>query len=495
MRLAAASFALCVAGCGRFGFGDARGGDAATTTDDVVVDVPVGELVTTPIKPSVTGPTDVFGYAVALSADGTTLAVGAYGEASNAVGVGGDPTNNDANLSGAVYIYTSTQRGIWTQQAYLKASNTGALDVFGYALAISADGNTLVVGAPDEDSAAITVDGDGADNTKPSAGAAYVFTRTGTTWAQDAYLKAPNSDQGDNFGEAVAITGDGTTVAIGAWSEDGVGGTVPDPSSNAVVDSGAVYTFMRVGAAWSPLRYLKASNAEANDHFGIEVVLSRDGTRMAISATAEASGAIGVGGNQLDNSQIQSGAVYVLVNSGSAWLQEAYVKASNTDGGDFFGYSIALSADGSMLAASSEGEDGASIGVGAAQLEGAGEAGAVYVFGRTGTTWAQAEYIKATNTGADDRFGRSVAVSSDGAALLAGAALEDGANDAATDSGAAYLYGRSGTAWSAQRYLKAPIITAGDQLGNSVALAGDGAKLALGAYRQGSGEGAVYVIE
>ena len=504
MRLAAASFALCAAACGRYGFGEGLT-DAPAISGDVATDTPVAFLgVTTPVKPGVTGPNDVFGHAVALSADGTTLAVGAFGESSISTGVGGDPTNNDANLSGAVYIYTSTQRGTWTPQAYLKASNTDALDVFGFSLAISADGNTLVVGAPDEDSGATTIDGDGTDDTKDSAGAAYVFRRTGPTWAQQAYLKAPNSDLGDNFGAAVAIAGDGNTIAIGAQTEDGVGGATPDPSSNAVIDSGAVYVFHRAGTAWSFQRYVKASNAESNDQFGIAIALSRDGARLAVSATSEASGAVGVGGNQLDNSQTQAGAVYVFATNGVAWPQEAYIKASNPDGGDFFGFALAISDDGSMLAVSAEGEDGASMGPGAAQIEGAGEAGAVYVFGRAGTVWAQDQYIKATNTGADDRFGRSVALSSDGLNLLVGAALEDssetgvlgiGGDNAAVDSGAAYLYQRTFGTWKALAYLKASTTTAGDQFGNSVALSGTASAIAIGAPRQGGGAGAVYVLE
>ena len=501
---AAALFALCMAAaCGRIGFGD--GTSDAPINGDIAIDTPAGFLgVTTPVKPGATGPNDVFGHAVALSADGTTLAVGAFGESSLSTGVGGDPLNNDANLAGAVYIYTSTQRGTWTPQAYLKASNTDALDVFGFSLAISADGNTLLVGAPDEDGGANTVDGDGSDDTKDSAGAAYVFARTGTTWAQQAYLKAGNSDAGDNFGEAVTISGDGNTIAIGAFSEDGVGGTLPDPNSNAVVDSGAVYTFERAGAVWAPLRYLKASNAETLDQFGSEVALSRDGMRLAISAPGEASGAIGVGGDEASNSQTQAGAVYVFVKSGSAWLQEAYIKASNTDGGDFFGSSLAISDDGSVLAVASEGEDGSATGPGAAQIEGAGEAGAVYVFRRANVTWSQDQYIKATNTGADDRFGRSVALSSDGLTLLVGAALEDssetglagsGADNTAVDSGSAYLYRRTAGTWAALLYIKASTTTAGDQFGNAVTLSGDAAKIAIGAPGQGGGEGAIYVLE
>jgi len=99
------------------------------------------------VKASVPGEGDQFGAAVALSADGTTMAIGATGEGSASRGVNGDQKNDDADDSGAVYVYVRNNKGEWTPQAFLKASNADSLDQFGTNLAISADGNTLVVGA------------------------------------------------------------------------------------------------------------------------------------------------------------------------------------------------------------------------------------------------------------------------------------------------------------------------------------------------------------
>ncbi len=116
--------------------------------------------------------------------------VGANEEDSNATGVNGDESDNSASNAGAAYVFT---RGgtTWSQAAYLKASNTGVSDGFGIAVAIS--GDTLVVGAPGEDSNATGVDGNQANNTATNSGAAYVFTRDSTTWSQQAYLKASNT--------------------------------------------------------------------------------------------------------------------------------------------------------------------------------------------------------------------------------------------------------------------------------------------------------------
>jgi trimeric autotransporter adhesin len=188
-------------------------------------------------KASNTGASDWFGISVALSGD--TLAVGAYGEASAAQGVGGNQGDNSASQSGAVYVFRRSGSA-WAQEAYLKASNTGAGDEFGISVALS--GDTLAVGARSEDSAAQGVGGNQGDNTATDSGAIYVFRRSGSAWAQEAYLKASNTGAGDSFGIRVALSGD--TLAVGAYFEasaaQGVGGNQGDDSAT---ESGAVYVF------------------------------------------------------------------------------------------------------------------------------------------------------------------------------------------------------------------------------------------------------------
>ncbi|EHL21181.1 Integrin alpha beta-propellor repeat-containing protein [Acidovorax sp. NO-1] len=149
-------------------------------------------------KASNTGAGDLFGYSVALSGDGTTLAVGAYREDSNATGANGDQGDNSAVDAGAVYVFTRVG-STWSQQGYVKASNTDANDFFGTSLALSGDGNTLAVGATGEDSNATGINGDPVDNSATLAGAVYVFTRSGSTWSQQAYVKASNTGAEDRF--------------------------------------------------------------------------------------------------------------------------------------------------------------------------------------------------------------------------------------------------------------------------------------------------------
>jgi hypothetical protein len=194
------------------------------------------------LKASNTGAGDHFGFSVTLSGD--TLAIGAYGEASGAVGVNvpGGQDDNSAFHAGAVYVLVRIGT-TWTQQAYLKASNTGAGDFFGFSVALS--GDTLAVGAWGESSAAIGVNAPGgqADNTGRGAGAAYVFVRSGATWIQHAYLKASNAESGDGFGYSVALSGDALAVGAGLEDSAAIGVNPSDQTDNSADRAGAVYVF------------------------------------------------------------------------------------------------------------------------------------------------------------------------------------------------------------------------------------------------------------
>ncbi len=218
------------------------------------------------------------------------------------------------------------------QQDYLKASNTDARDFFGWSVAIS--GDTLVVGADGEASNATGINGDQSDNSVQGAGAAYVFTRSGTVWSQQAYLKASNTDMGDWFGYSVAISGD--TVVVGAYREASYAtGINDDQSDNSAALAGAAYVFTRSGTVWSQQAYLKASNTDPVDRFGYTVAISGD--TLVVGAYREASYATGINDDQSDNSALDAGAAYVFTRSGTVWSQQAYLKASNTDMGDEFG--------------------------------------------------------------------------------------------------------------------------------------------------------------
>ena len=381
------------------------------------------------LKASNTDADDRFGGSVAISGD--TIVVGATGEDSNATGVNGDQSNNSASFAGAAYVFVRTGTN-WTQQAFLKASNTGPGDGFGRLVAVS--GDTVVVGAPSEDSFATAINGDQNDNSATNSGAAYVFARTGTIWAQQAYLKPSNTDANDNFGSSVAVSGD--TVVVGAPQEDSTATGVNGNQGNAAdlnFNSGAAYVFVRVGNSWSQQAYLKASTS-GDDRFGESVAIS--GHTVVIGAPADDS-----------NGLINPGAAYVFIRAGSTWSQQAFLTASNIGEDDFFGRSVAISGDTVVVAA--ESEDSNATGVdGNGSNDSASNSGAAYLFTRVGSTWSHKAYLKASNTGSGDFFGNSVAVS--GETIVVGALGEssnaigvngDQNNNNAGNSGAGYVFG------------------------------------------------------
>ncbi|MDA9014087.1 hypothetical protein N9I73_00685, partial [Porticoccaceae bacterium] len=314
---------------------------------------------------------DYFGESVSLGANGTTLAVGAYGEdAQRVVGTDDDydleADNNEKN-SGATYVFTATNDG-WIQEAYIKASTTGMSDYFGHSISLSADGKTLAVGAYQEDSFAKGINGNQRNDIIENSGAVFVFIRDQGDWPQQAYIKASNTDQNDQFGDSISLSADGNTLAVNAYREDsdskGINNNADD--NNNAGDSGAVYVFRRdTGwedatyqdnqSPWAQQAYIKASNAGSSDWFGNRLSLSGDGNTLAVSAKNEDNTLKGIiSGNDFAedndlNCCSNSGAVYIFTRDDSIWLEKTYIKAKNPVSNDQFGESVTLSGNGNTL--------------------------------------------------------------------------------------------------------------------------------------------------
>src|SRR5579875_695667 len=341
-----------------------------------------------------------FGWSVAVSGDGNTALVGAY-------------RANPSGLvaAGAAYVFVRSGT-TWSQQQKLTASDAAAGDNFGLSVALSADGNTALVGAYKADLSSSLTD----------AGAAYVFVRSGTTWSQQQKLIASDAAANDNFGTSVALSADGNTALVGAYKAD-------LPSS--LTDAGATYVFVRSGTTWSQQQKLTASDAAANDNFGTSVALSADGNTALVGAL---------------NANTSRGAAYVFVRSGSVWSQQQKLTASDSVLFDNFGTSVALSADGNT----------ALIGAYNADLPGPTNpirqnAGAAYVFVRSGSVWSQQQKLIAGDFAANDNFGMSVALNTDGHTALVGAPNAD--LSSSFDAGAAYAFAGcpAGAALAARR--------------------------------------------
>ncbi|MDH5693447.1 MAG: FG-GAP repeat protein [Gammaproteobacteria bacterium] len=389
---------------------------------------------------------DRFGISVALHDD--TLAVGAFGEDGDANSTI-DNSNNNTNHAGAVYVFTRDDKGEWSEQAYLKASNPGEDDFFGESLALF--GDTLAVGVRREDGDAKST-AETPNDKAQNAGAVYIFTRNSEgKWKQRQYLKASDASTKDEFGASVALSGD--TLAVGAPRKEGRFSNNLELPGVLIEGIGAAYVFTRDDAGdWSEQAALTASNTGGSDEFGASVALSGD--TLAVGAHLEDGDATSTASNSNENAE-DAGAVYVFTRDDEGkWSEQAYIKASDASGSDEFGASVALSGDALVVGApfalgtiSTNSVAEISTVAPAAVSEFVGKTGAAFVFTQDDAgDWSERARLTASNTGASDEFGGSVALSGD--TLAVGAHMENGdadstvasPNDKANNSGAVYVF-------------------------------------------------------
>jgi hypothetical protein len=278
--------------------------------------------------------------------------------------------------------------------------------------------------------------------------------RSGSTWSQQAYLKASQVTTLDNFGWSVDVSED--TVVVGARYEDSSTTGINSTPNDSADSAGAAYVFVRSGSTWSQQAYLKPNavgTTQAGDQFGWAVAVSGD--TVVVGADFEDSSTTGI--NSTSNEALgatgNAGAAYVFVRSSGTWSQQAYLKPNavgTTQAGDQFGHSVDVSGD--TVVVGGVFEDSSTTGINSTPNETAGGAGAAYVFVRSGSTWSQQAYLKASQVTAADQFGRSVAVSGD--TVLVGANREGSSttgvnstpNESAGSAGAAYVFTGLGVA-------------------------------------------------
>ncbi len=352
------------------------------------------------------------------------------------VGAQGDDENGDD--SGAAYVFTRSGDD-WSQEAKLTANDAEAGDQFGGSVALF--GETILVGARRDD-----------DNGDES-GAAYLFTRHGSGWVQQAKLTAADGESGAEFGRSVALCGD--TAVIGAALDDAKG-----------EDSGSVYMFTRSGTNWSQLAKLTAADGAKGDVFGISVAL--DGDTALVGADLD------------DDKAEDSGSVYVYTRSKGNWSQQAKLTADDAGNVDIFGVRVAISGDTALIAARRDDDDVNGV-----------DSGSAYVFVRSGTSWTQQAKLTANDAEAGDLFGFSVALYEDTAIVTA--AMDD---DGGLNSGAAYVFTRSGSDWSQQAKLTAADGAAEDVFGWSVSLSGNTAMVGAptSIFELPGGSGSAYLF-
>ena len=378
---------------------------------------------------------DLFGYPVAISGD--YAIVGAYNEDEDAVG-------GDSQISaGSAYIFKRTGSN-WVQETKIVASDRTSGGIFGISVAIS--GDYVVVGAIGESK------NEGGTNYKFEAGAAYIFKRTGTNWVQEAKIVASDRGEQDHFGYSVAISGDYVVVSAEDESEDVTG-------RNTQLRAGSAYIFKRTVTNWVQEAKIVASDRAAGDLFGHTLSMSGDYT--IVGAPAEDEDVIG------ENTQQSAGSAYIFKRTGTNWVQEAKIVASDRAEGDVFGWSVSISNDYAIVGAHYDDENAMG---GNTQTN----AGSAYIFKRMGTNWIQETKIVSADRAARDYFGSSVAISGDYA--IVGAWSEDddttGMNMLSA-AGSAYIFKRMGTIWVQEAKIIASDRAMNDFFGTCVAISGD----------------------
>ena len=304
---------------------------------------------------------DYFGYSVSLSGD--YAIVGAYGE------------DTGGSAAGAVYIYTrNTSTGVWGDEQKIQASDKAGSDSFGKSVSIN--GDYAIVGAYRKDS---------------YTGAAYIYTRNGTTWSEQQKIEASDKAVGDEFGWSISINSN--YAIVGARHEDA-------GASDTREGAAYIYTRDAVTGVWGNEQKIEASDRASGDLFGWSVSLSGD---YAI---------VGAYGKNSD-----TGAAYIFKRGGTTWSEIKILTASDKASSDNFGFSVSLSGDYVIVGAYGKNSD----------------TGAAYIFKRGGTTWSEIKILTASDKAASDQFGFSVSLNDTGHAFV-------GAYGENSYTGAAYIY-------------------------------------------------------
>lgn len=403
---------------------------------------------------------DFYGYSAAMSGDYAII---------GSIRSSKDVNNlNEIQGAGAAYIFKRIGT-TWIQEAKIVASDRATFDQFGYSVSIS--GDYVIVGAWNKGKR------DTVTNFVNPEGAAYIFKRTGSTWTQQAKIVASDKTAGDQFGISVAIRGD--YAIVGAYKEDNdVTGT------NIAYDAGAAYIFKRVDSTWTQEAKIVASVRTSVDLFGYSVAINGD--YAFVGAVTEDEDATE------SNTLQEAGAVYVFKRTGTNWAQTAKIIAKDRATNSQFGNAIATNGDYLIIGAYFDASD-------AEGMNPQNRAGSAYIFKRTGSTWTQEVKFTAKDRLAHDQFGISVDINDDYA--IVGAYLNDTDTEGgnyAENAGAAYIFKRTGTTWASNAKVIANDRSSISGFGRAVAINNSYALVSTPFADKGSGihgKGAAYFFE
>jgi hypothetical protein len=400
------------------------------------------------LEDTLTPPTDEaggwFGFAVALSDDGSRAIVGA-------------PLTDESSFegsTGSAYVFTRGAGGTWSREAVLTAPDALANASFGSAVALNGDATRALVGAPQD------------DRDDSNAGAAYFFVRSGTTWTHEATIRHPSPFSFDLLGQGVALDDAGTRAVIGVPGDD------PDVAN---ADRGTALVYALGGGGWSLEATLAGAGATDDAALGQAVAIDDTGSRILAGAPGDTA------------SSSLAGSARVFVRSGTTWTEEEKLVPTDERSGERFGHAVALSGDASR----------ALVGAPDDRI-GSFARGGGWIFARSGTSWSLEAHLFASSGSGTDDLGTSVSLSGDGTRAALGAPLDD--TSAGADAGRVRLFSLDGASWTEGDVLEAPGAAGDERFGYAVAIAQGGASVLGGAYRQeGSvpllGAGHVFTLE
>jgi hypothetical protein len=363
-----------------------------------------------------------FGSGVAISSDASYALIGARRD--------DGPYSSPLGDCGSVYVFTRSGSSTWNQQTKFQAPDAAAQDYFGRAVAMSSDASYAIVGAY------------GADDTNQSSGAVYMFARTvGSTWSYQAKFTSPNPSVNGNLGIVVGISGDGSYAIASAYRE--------------LTSAGRVYIYARSGSTWTLQQTIAHPAPASYQGFGRGVAISTDGSYAAI-------------GSAYENGY--RGRVYIYTRSVSNWTEQTNFDVPGSAPGTRFGGGCALSSDGSYLAVGAYGYSSYK--------------GAVTMFARTGTNWSQQAFFSDPSANPHEFFGReAICMSGDGSYVFVGNYRD---NDYGSQSGAVYVYNRSGSTWSQiSKFYNPTTAAAYDKFGKAVSITPDATRLLSSAIADG----------
>jgi hypothetical protein len=373
-----------------------------------------------------------FGHSVAMSTNGAYIVVGAPNHGS----------------SGAATIFNEAG-SIFSRQSSIYSIQSGNL--FGTAVAMAGTGDRVAITAPYANGADLM-----------TAGTTRIYTRSESVWSVEATLEPLIPEAYTWYGWSAAFNQDGTTLFVGVRDGNGTGD-----------NQGYVYVFVRSGTTWTFQAKLVPADPTDNVWFGYSVACSADGNTAVFGCPSK-----------VDSGRWDAGVLYVFTRTGSTWTQRVKLMPADLAQSDYHGLAVAMSGDGTTIAAASPGDDDA-----------ASEGGSVYIYTGAGAVWTEQTKIISPNPVGNGVFGRSVALDYTGSKLSIGAAGET--HGSVANKGAGYIYERSNSIWSMKARVCGSDIATGDYFGFTTAMSADGARAAFGAYCAPGAyadQGAVYIF-